>query len=44
MDKELEALREEALKVIMALPEDKQVEMWNILQYLSKRKEAAQHG
>ncbi len=44
MDKELEALREEALKVIMALPEDKQVEMWNIIRYMYARKEAAQHG
>ena len=44
MDKELEALREEALKVIMALPEDKQVEMWNIIRYFYRRKGAAQHG
>lgn len=44
MDKELEALREEALKVIMALPEDKQVEMWNIIRYFYRRKEAAQYG
>ena len=44
MDKELEALREEALKGIMALPEDKQVEMWNIIRYMYARKENAQHG
>lgn len=42
-DKELEALREEALRAIMALPPDKQVEMWNIIRYFYVRKEAAQH-
>ena len=36
MDEELEALREEALRVIMALPPDKQVVMWNILNYFAK--------
>lgn len=44
MDEENEALINQALAAIQALPEDKQVGMWNILQYLSKRKEAAQHG
>lgn len=36
MDEELEALREEALKVIMALPPDKQAESWNILHHLKR--------
>ena len=44
MDKELESLREEALKAIMALPEDKRVEMWNIVRYMYARKEEAQNG
>ena len=44
MDEEKGALINQALATIRALPESKQVEMWNILQYLSKRKEAAQHG
>ncbi len=44
MDEEKEALINQALAAIRALPESKQVDMWNILQYLSKRKEAAQHG
>ena len=34
MDKELEALREEALKAIMALPPDKRKELWDILHCL----------
>ena len=36
MDKELESLWEEALKAIIALPPDKQVVMWNILNYFAK--------
>ena len=44
MGKELEALRKQALAAIQALPEDKQVEMWNIIRYFYRRKEAAQHG
>ena len=33
MDKELESLREEALKAIIALPPHKQTELWDILHY-----------
>ena len=33
MDKELESLREEALKAIIALPPDKQTELWDIVHY-----------
>ena len=40
MDEELEALRKQALAAIQALPEDKQVEMWNIIRYFSARKGA----
>ena len=40
MDKELEALRKQALEVIQALPEDKRVELWNIVRYFYARKEA----
>ena len=40
MDEELEALRKQALAAIQALPEDKQVEMWNIIRYFSVRKGA----
>lgn len=31
MDEELEALREEAFRVIMELPMDKQTKLWNTL-------------
>lgn len=34
MDEELEILREEALKAIMALPSDKRKELWDILHSL----------
>lgn len=44
MDEELETLRKQALTAIQALPEDKQVEMWNIIRYFYRRKEDAQHG
>ena len=44
MEKELKPLRKQALAAIQALPEDKQVEMWNIIRYFYRRKEAAQHG
>ena len=43
MDEELETLHKQALAAIQALPEDKQVEMWNIVRYFYARKEAAQH-
>ena len=43
MDEELEALRKQALSAIQALPEDKQVEMWNIIRYFSARKEEPTH-
>ena len=43
MDEELKTLRKQALAAIQALPEDKQVEMWNIVRYFYARKEAAQH-
>ena len=44
MDEELKTLRKQALAAIQALPEDKQVEMWNIIRYFYSRKEAAHHG
>lgn len=37
-DKELENLREQALSAIMKLPEEKQIEMWNILHKLQLKK------
>lgn len=40
MDEELETLHKQALAAIQALPEDKQVEMWNIIRYFSARKGA----
>ena len=43
MDKELEALRKQALDAIQALPEDKRVELWNIIRYFYARKEDAQN-
>ena len=43
MDEELEVLRKQALEAIQALPEEKRVEMWNIIRYFYARKEAAQH-
>lgn len=33
---DIEKLRQEALSTIMNLPEEKQIEMWNILHRLSK--------
>lgn len=44
MDEELEALRKQALEAIQALPEDKRVELWNIVRYMYKRKEGAKRG
>ena len=44
MDEELETLHKQALAAIQALPEGKQVGMWNIIRYFYRRKEAAQHG
>lgn len=35
-DTEIKALREEALDVIMKLPKEKQIEMWNILRRLKQ--------
>lgn len=43
MDAEREALIKEILHEIKALPEDKRVEVWNIVRYFSLRREAAQH-
>ena len=37
-DKELEKLREQALSAIMKLPEENQIEMWNILHKLQLKK------
>lgn len=44
MDKEKETLINEILNEIMSMPEDKQVEAWNIIRYFSSRKETAQNG
>lgn len=41
MDKELEALRKQALEVIQALPEEKRIKLWNILHRLNG---GGQHG
>ena len=43
MDEELKTLRKQALAAIQALPEDKQVEMWNIARYIYARREDGQH-
>ena len=36
----IQALRKQALEAIQALPEEKRVEMWNIIRYFSARKGA----
>lgn len=43
-DRELQELRERALSVIMELPEEKQIEMWNIVRWIYDQKKNQNGG
>ena len=43
-DAELEKLRKEALSAIMKLPEEKQIEMWNIIRWIYNQKQKQNGG